>query len=51
MFPNGALYWPGLDYTGAQAALALAGLAPDPETWAEVRQIETGAMKELNIGR
>jgi len=49
--PNGALLWTGLDYGAAQAALALAGLAPPPETWAQVRQIEAGAIKELNRGR
>ena len=48
---NGALLWSGLDYTAAQAGLALSGLDPDPETWAEVRLIEAGALEELNRGR
>jgi len=49
--PNGGLLWLGLDYTAAQAGLSLAGLAPSPETWAEVRLIEAGAKEELNRGR
>ncbi|WP_370269249.1 DUF1799 domain-containing protein [Nioella sp.] len=51
VFPNGALLYQGLDYTAAQSALALAGLSPSPETWAEIRQIEAGALEELNLGR
>lgn len=49
--PNGALIWMGLDYTAAQAGLTLAGLAPSAETWAAVRQIEAGAIEELNLVR
>ncbi|MEZ5752860.1 MAG: DUF1799 domain-containing protein [Paracoccaceae bacterium] len=45
---NGALLWTGLDYAAAQAGLALAGLNPAPEVWNEVRQIEAGALEELN---
>ena len=46
--PNGALLWTGLDYTAAQAGLTLAGLAPSAQTWTAVRQIEAGAIEELN---
>lgn len=42
--------WLGLDYQAAQAGLALAGIAVDPETWAEVRMIEAGARGALNGG-
>lgn len=48
VFPNGVRRWTGLDYAGVQAGLALAGLSVPPETWEEVRQIEAGAIEELN---
>lgn len=48
---GGAVIWLGLDYTAAQAGLALAGLTPDPNTWAQIRQIEAGALEILNQRR
>lgn len=47
-FPNGALLWSGLDYAAAAAAFALSGLNPSPSVWEQVRQIESGAIEELN---
>lgn len=32
-----------LDYAGAQAGLALAGITMSPELWSQVRLIEAGA--------
>ena len=47
--PGGAkVIWVGLDYGAAHAALGLAGLTVTPETWADVRAIERGAIEELN---
>lgn len=47
--PGGAkVIWVGLDYGAARAALDLAGLTVTPETWADVRAIEGGAIEELN---
>lgn len=48
---NGKVFWAGLDYAAAQSGLALAGLTPVPDTWNEVRQIEAGAIEEMNRGR
>lgn len=42
------LIWLGIDYAAAAAGLALAGVQITPEIWADVRQIEAGAVKELN---
>lgn len=42
------LLWLGLDYTAVQAGLALSGLTVSPETWADIRTIETGALPVLN---
>lgn len=41
-------FWLGLDYGACESGLRLAGFAPDPELWAEVRLIEDGAKQELN---
>lgn len=46
-----SVVWLGLDYTAAAAGLSLAGLTPDPETWAQLRQIEAGALEILNQRR
>ncbi|MFD1914112.1 DUF1799 domain-containing protein [Halodurantibacterium flavum] len=45
---DGSVRWIGLDYTAAQAGLALAGLTVTPELWSEIRLIEAGAVEELN---
>ncbi|MDZ4136032.1 MAG: DUF1799 domain-containing protein [Paracoccaceae bacterium] len=45
---SGAVFYAGLDYGGAQAGLALAGIEASPELWAEVRVIEAGALGQLN---
>ncbi len=42
------LLWLGLDYTAARAGLDLAGIEMTPGLWAEVRDIESGAIEELN---
>ncbi|WP_269844498.1 DUF1799 domain-containing protein [Acidimangrovimonas sediminis] len=41
----------GLDYQGAQAGLALAGIEVAPETWAQVQVIEGGAREAMNKRR
>lgn len=43
--------WIGLDYAAARSGLELAGIAITPDLWSEVRDIETGAIEELNRGR
>jgi hypothetical protein len=40
----------GLDYSGVEAGLRLAGIMLSPEQWDDLRSIEAGAMKELNSG-
>lgn len=40
--------WLGLDYTAVRAGLDLAGHEMTPDLWAEVQEIETGALKSLN---
>lgn len=50
-FGGATVIWVGLDYAAAQAGLTLAGIAPTPDLWAEVRVIEEGAKKGLNRGR
>lgn len=40
--------WLGLDYTAVRAGLDLAGLTITPDLWAEVQEIETGALRALN---
>lgn len=37
----------GLDYTGAEAGLRLAGIAITPDVWAQVQHIETGAVSAM----
>jgi hypothetical protein len=44
----GGLFWPGLDYAGAEAGFRLAGIAMTPDLWDEVRLIEGGAREALN---
>lgn len=44
---SGAAYI-GLDYTAAKAGLKLAGIEVSPETWADLRDIEAGALEALN---
>lgn len=46
--PMGGVQWLGLDYTAAQAGLALAGISVSPELWTEICLIEAGATEELN---
>ncbi len=41
----------GLDYAGAQAGLALAGIAVDPALWADIRLIEAGAVAFMSERR
>ncbi|WP_322895238.1 MULTISPECIES: DUF1799 domain-containing protein [unclassified Yoonia] len=42
----------GLDYAGAEAGLRMAGLTMSPETWADVRLIEAGAVAAaMEVGR
>lgn len=41
----------GLDYAGAQAGLALAGITMTPELWSDVTQIELGARTAMNEDR
>ncbi len=38
----------GLDYAGAQAGLALAGIVADEALWDDIRMIEQGAVAALN---
>jgi hypothetical protein len=42
------LFWMGLDYGAAKAGLELAGIEVSPETWADLRVIEEGAIEEMN---
>jgi hypothetical protein len=42
------LFWMGLDYGAAKAGLELAGIEVTPETWADLRVIEEGAIEEMN---
>lgn len=48
---TGSVLVTGLDYTGVQAGLALAGIAVTPQVWGDIQLIETGAVAELNRGR
>lgn len=41
-------HWLGLDYTAVETGLRLAEITVSPEVWAELRDIEAGATKELN---
>jgi hypothetical protein len=41
----------GLDYAGARAGLDLAGIAMTPTLWADLRQIEHGAVAAMNEAR
>lgn len=44
----GGSRWIGLDYGAARAGFDLAGLTVSPAVWADVREIEAGALDELN---
>lgn len=44
----GAMRVIGLDYTAARAGLELAGMTADPDAWADVRVIESGAVEAMN---
>lgn len=44
----GGTRWIGLDYAAAKAGLDFAGIAMTPDIWADLRLIESGAIKELN---
>lgn len=41
------LFATGLDYAGVEAGLRLAGITVTPEVWAQVQQIETGAVTAM----
>lgn len=41
-------YWMGLDYAAVEAGLRMAGQQLTPETWNDLRLIESGARDELN---
>jgi hypothetical protein len=45
---NGKVLVVGLDYAGAKAGLKMAGIKVKPSRWSDVRQIELGAMEEMN---
>jgi len=45
---DGRLIALGLDYTGVKAGLKLAGIKVDPDLWAAIRIIETGARDAMN---
>lgn len=38
----------GLDYTAVRIGLRAAGIRIDPDTWRDLRQIETGAVEAMN---
>lgn len=38
----------GLDYAGARAGLALAGIEAGPDLWRDIRAIEAGAVAAMN---
>lgn len=42
------VYWMGLDYGGAAAGLAAAGIVLTPALWAGLRIMETAARNALN---
>lgn len=44
----GGLLVSGLDYAGARAGLALAGLDVTPALWGDIQMIEAGAVAALN---
>lgn len=46
----GGVRFLGLDYAGAQAGLALAGIEMTPDLWSDVRVIEAAAVAALNGG-
>jgi hypothetical protein len=48
---SGGVLVSGLDYSGARAGLALAGIAVTPDLWADIQVIEAGAVGEMNRGR
>ncbi len=47
----GPLVWLGLDYAGAVAGIAAAGIVLTPELWSGVRMMEGAARDALNAKR
>jgi hypothetical protein len=47
----GGTHWIGLDYAAVRAGLELSGVTVTPETWMDLRLIETGALDEMNRER
>ena len=45
---TGQVYWQGLDYAGAAAGLAGAGIEGSPPIWAGLRVMEAAARNVLN---
>lgn len=45
---DGSVYWQGLDYTGAERGLALAGIDVDLALWGDIRVMEAAARNRLN---
>lgn len=46
VYPNGRVG--GLDYTAAEAGLRLAGITVDPDLWAGIQLVESGAVAAMN---
>ncbi len=44
------LAWLGLDYAGAAAGLAAAGVAVTPALWADLRVMEAAVVARMNGG-
>lgn len=44
----GGSRWVGLDYGAVRAGFDLAGLTVSPAVWGDIREIEAGALEELN---
>ncbi|MEA3265208.1 MAG: DUF1799 domain-containing protein [Pseudomonadota bacterium] len=45
---DGRAYWQGLDYTGVEAGLRLAGIAATPDLFVGLRLMEAAARNQLN---
>jgi len=45
---TGGTLWLGLDPAAVEAGWRLAGIAPDPDLWADVQTIAAGAKAALN---
>lgn len=48
---TGGVLVTGLDYSGAQAGLALAGHTVTPALWGDIQMIEAGVVAELSAKR